>query len=111
MQKLAILAACLAVLMAQAPSDHCNTDDEFNTKYGSDPCLVDAINSKYSIVACSSTDLTPSDGTQIGSGSKICPGTIVKNNDAGLRIAMTDNGAVNIDIAKQFQLSTGVAYW
>ena len=66
MRKVAILACCLAVLMAQAPSPNCNTDDEFNTKYASSTCLVDAINSKYSIEACSSSDVTPDDGTQIG---------------------------------------------
>ena len=100
MRKLAILAVCLAVLMAQAPSDHCNTDDEFNTKYSSSTCLVDAINSAYSIGTCpdKSFDLSPDDGTQINQGSKICPSTIVKNNDAGLRCAMTNNGASTLSI-------------
>lgn len=66
MQKLAILALCLSVLLAQAPSDHCNTDDDFDAKYANNECLVDAINSSYTITTCSSTSLTPDDGTQIG---------------------------------------------
>lgn len=99
MRKLFILAACLTVLLAQAPSDHCNSDDDFNSKYGSDECLVDAINSKYKITSCATTSLTPDDGTQIGQGSKICPINIVKNNDAGLRVKLTNNGATTLDIS------------
>ena len=107
MQKLAILALCLSVLLAQAPSDHCNTDDDFNTQYASDECLVDAINSAYSISSCSSTSFTPDDGTQIGQGSKICPLTIVKDNNAGLRVKMTNNGASDAAIS---QLGVQVYY-
>ena len=90
-----ILAVCFGVLLAQAPSDNCNTNEEFEAKYAGNACLLDAISNAYSISKDSGeAQMSIDNGTTTGAtGSKICPETIVKNADAGIRTAVTNNGA------------------
>ena len=72
------------------------------TNFSGQSCTESPINSNYSVEACPGTtnsSLSIDAGTQQGVGSKICPGTVVKNQPAGLLIDITNLGTETASVA------------